>query len=61
MKQPAMRRCLKTLRHEVDSYQYIDGLMQQQNIVSYVVLTKFFSINNFDFEMSKPIVMFMMQ
>jgi hypothetical protein len=35
--------------------------MQQQSIVSYVVLAKFFSIDNFDFEMSKPIVMSMMQ
>jgi hypothetical protein len=35
--------------------------MQQQSIVSDVVLAKFFSIKNFDFEMSKPIVMSMMQ
>ena len=35
--------------------------MQQQSIASYVVLAKFFSINNFDFEMTRPIVMFMMQ
>jgi hypothetical protein len=35
--------------------------MQQQSIVSYVVLATFFSIDNFDFEMSKPIVMSMMQ
>ena len=35
--------------------------MQQQSIFSYVALAKFFSIDNFDFEMSKPIVMSMMQ